>query len=113
MKTAAKLFKSLADETRLRILLLLAEHSELCVCNLMTALQLPQSTVSRHLAYLKHAGWLEDRRAGIWMHYSLSRALSTMQKEILASLQRSFDIQSCHAADQQRLEKNFQGKACL
>ena len=63
MKQAAKIFKALSDETRLRILALLSQR-ELCVCDLMAVLDLPQSTVSRHLAYLRNAGWVEDRRQG-------------------------------------------------
>ena len=70
MKTTARMFKALSDETRLRILCLLLE-GELCVCDSMAVLQLPQSTVSRHLAYLKNAGWVDDRRCGVWMYYSM------------------------------------------
>lgn len=70
MKKTAQTFKALADETRLRILALLTD-GELCVCDLMAILDLPQSTVSRHLAYLRNAGWVEDRRQGIWMYYRL------------------------------------------
>ena len=72
MKKTARLFKALADETRLRILSLLTA-GELCVCDLMTVLDLPQSTVSRHLAYLRNAGLVEDRRSGVWMHYRLTQ----------------------------------------
>ena len=68
MKHTAEFFKSLADETRLRLLLLLHEGREHCVCDLMHALDMPQSTVSRHLAYLKRSGWLQDRRGGVWMY---------------------------------------------
>jgi ArsR family transcriptional regulator len=71
MKTTAKLFKALSDETRLRILSLLTAD-ELCVCDLMEVLQLPQSTVSRHLAYLRNAGLVYDRRQGVWMYYRLT-----------------------------------------
>lgn len=71
MKETAKIFKALSDETRLRILVLLHEHGELCVCDLMSSLELPQSTVSRHVAYMKNAGLLNDRRCGTWMHYSI------------------------------------------
>ena len=71
MKNEARTFKALADETRLRILVLLLD-GELCVCELIAALKLPQSTVSRHLAYLKNTGWLEDRRQGVWMYYRLN-----------------------------------------
>jgi ArsR family transcriptional regulator len=71
MKKTAQLFKALSDETRLRILALL-EAGELCVCDLMAVLELPQSTVSRHLATLRNAGLVEDRRQGIWMYYRLT-----------------------------------------
>lgn len=71
MKKTAQIFKALADETRLRILALLTD-GELCVCDLMAILDLPQSTVSRHLAYLRNAGWVEDRRQGVWMYYRLA-----------------------------------------
>lgn len=65
-----ELFKGLADPTRLRIVALLLER-ELCVCDLMAVLQLPQSTVSRHMTRLKTAGLVLDRRAGKWVHYRL------------------------------------------
>jgi ArsR family transcriptional regulator len=71
MKATAQFFKALSDETRLRILALLT-NGELCVCDLMAVLDLPQSTVSRHLAYLRHAGLVEDRRRGVWMYYRLA-----------------------------------------
>lgn len=73
MKTEATLFKALADETRLRILVLLLD-GELCVCEIIAALELPQSTISRHLAYLKNSGWVTDRRQGVWMYYRLAQA---------------------------------------
>jgi len=71
MKNNARIFKALSEEIRLRILNLLRE-GELCVCDLMAVLDLPQSTISRHLAYLRNAGWVEGRRQGLWMHYRLA-----------------------------------------
>lgn len=44
---------------------------ELCVCDLMAVLALPQSTVSRHLAYLRDSGLVNDRRKGVWMYYDI------------------------------------------
>jgi len=85
MKNTVRLFKALADETRLRILSLLT-RGELCVCDLMTVLDLPQSTVSRHLAYLRNAGWVEDRRQGVWMYYRLTRGDHLLQRELLPLL---------------------------
>jgi len=71
MKTEARLFKSLADETRLRILWLLMAKEELCVCDIMGVLGITQSKASRHLRYLYHLGWVDDRREGVWMNYRL------------------------------------------
>ena len=71
MKVLARTLKALSDETRLRIITLLS-RGELCVCDLMTILDRPQSTVSRHLATLRHAGLVEDRRQGVWMYYRLA-----------------------------------------
>jgi ArsR family transcriptional regulator len=74
MKTVARLFKSLADETRLKIIWLLMMKEELCVCDIMAVLGITQSKASRHLRYLYHLGWVTDRREGVWMNYRLSVA---------------------------------------
>jgi len=74
MKKEAQLFKSLADETRLKMLWLLMGREELCVCDIMGVLGITQSKASRHLRYLYHLGWVNDRREGVWMNYRLSVA---------------------------------------
>ncbi len=89
MKYHAQLFKALADPLRLRIILLLHSEGELCVCDLMTVLKLPQSTVSRHLAYLQRSCWVDIRRQGVWMYYQLSRESCRMCKELLDILQQN------------------------
>jgi ArsR family transcriptional regulator len=83
MIQADRMFRAFADETRLRILHLLS-RGELCVCDLMSALRLPQSKVSRHLAYLRNAGLVADRRDGRWKHYALAPCRSALQKSIIA-----------------------------
>jgi len=87
MKTEAKIFKALADETRLRILALLLE-GELCVCELIAALELPQSTTSRHLAYLRNSGWVKDRRQGVWMYYNLNVDENTLIRDLKPVLEQ-------------------------
>ncbi len=69
-----QMFKALGDETRLRMLGLLA-HGELCVCDIMEILQLPQSTASRHLAYLKNSKWIYGTRRGKWMYYQFDTSI--------------------------------------
>ncbi|MEE4252783.1 MAG: metalloregulator ArsR/SmtB family transcription factor [Desulfuromusa sp.] len=86
MKQTARFFKALADETRLRILALLS-NGELCVCDLMAALDLPQSTVSRHLATLLNANLVNDRRQGVWMYYSIALQNDNAHRKLLPLLQ--------------------------
>ncbi len=76
-------FKSLADDTRLRMLLLICREQELCVCELTTALQLSQPKVSRHLAQLRKAGLLLDRRQGQWVYYRLHNELPDWAKSVV------------------------------
>jgi ArsR family transcriptional regulator, arsenate/arsenite/antimonite-responsive transcriptional repressor len=66
-----RLFKALADTTRLRILGLLLT-GEVCVCHIHESLRIPQPKASRHLAYLRRAGLVVTRRDGVWMHYRLA-----------------------------------------
>ena len=88
MKHLAQTIKAISDPIRLRIILLLQAEGELCVCDLMAVLKLPQSTVSRHLAYLKRSCWVDTRRQGVWMYYSLSRESCTICKELLQTLKQ-------------------------
>lgn len=64
------IFKALSDETRLRVIKLL-EHGELCVCDIVAALDTSQPRISFHLTALREAGLIRDRRQGKWTHYSV------------------------------------------
>jgi ArsR family transcriptional regulator len=66
-----RLFRALADATRLRLLNLIADR-EICVCYFVEILHVSQPKVSRHLAYLRRAGIVDTRRDGKWMHYRLA-----------------------------------------
>jgi ArsR family transcriptional regulator len=103
MENIAQIFQSLDDETRLRILALLLEEDELCVCDLVAVLQLPQSTVSRQLSLLKNAGWLKDRREGVWILYSITRSLSPIQQFLLPVLRNFLPSVEAARADRERL----------
>lgn len=82
MKSTTDLFKALAHQTRLQILGLLF-NGEVCVCQIMAILNLPQSTASRHLAILKNAGLVVDRRDGTWVHYSLAKGKNSLRDQLL------------------------------
>lgn len=71
MRETARFFKILADEARLKMLWLLFNNRELCVCDFMAVLEITQSKASRHLAALRNAGLATDRREGLWSYYSL------------------------------------------
>ena len=67
----SKVFKALADSIRLRILGLLSCR-EMCVCEVMVALDLTQPTASHHLRILENVGLVNDRKEGKWVFYSIA-----------------------------------------
>ena len=97
MQNEIQLFKALSDSTRLRMLLLLLNHGELCVCDLMESLQIPQSTASRHLALLRSAGLVDGERRGTWMYYqivedhALGSAIMTGLKQHCSDLEKALE----------------------
>ena len=66
-----KVFKAVADVTRLKILKLLS-GGELCIGELMLALKRPQSSVSHNLSILEDAGLVKERKEGKWCRYRIS-----------------------------------------
>ncbi|HBQ7718227.1 TPA: metalloregulator ArsR/SmtB family transcription factor [Klebsiella pneumoniae] len=78
-----QLFKNLADETRLGIVLLLKARGELCVCDLCTALAQSQPKIPRHLAMLRESGLLLDRKQGKWVHYRLSPQMPAWAAQVI------------------------------
>lgn len=103
METAALTFQSLSEEIRLRILALLIKTEELCVCDFVEVLQLPQSTVSRHLAHLKNAGWLRDRREGVWIYYTMTNPLPALHQTLLPVLEKFLLEKTVAVSDYKRL----------
>jgi len=80
---ANTLFSALSNEIRLRCLMLMQLEDELCVCELIHALNLSQPMISRHLALLRDNGLVKDRRAGQWIYYSISPEIDEWAKNIL------------------------------
>ncbi|SHO58947.1 HTH-type transcriptional repressor AseR [Vibrio quintilis] len=76
-------FKCLAEDTRLKTLLLISRNQELCVCDLQAALQLSQPKVSRHLAELRKCELVTDERRGKWVYYRLNPSLPDWAVEVL------------------------------
>lgn len=85
MLQPAQLFKLLADETRSTIVMLLRESGELCVCDICAATAESQPKISRHIALLREAGLVTDRREGKWVHYRLSPQMPAWSAAIIDS----------------------------
>ena len=90
------MFRAFSDRTRLRILRLLL-GGELCVGDIISIIQVPQPTASRHLAYLRRAGLVEAQKDGLWNHYRLA-----FQRDLIKCLRSCFlDVPEL-AADEKR-----------
>ncbi|GFO53493.1 transcriptional regulator [Geomonas sp. Red276] len=111
MRAILPVYKALADETRLRILALLLGEGELCVCDIIAALKQPQSTISRHLAILRKAGWVNDRRRGLWIYYSI-RENDSPQKEMIPLLKQQLIATKTSLADREVLASFGCGNDC-
>jgi len=81
----ARVFGAFSDPTRLRLLALL-RRGELCVCDLVSILRIPQGTASRHMSRLKAAGLVRSRNQGYWTYYSLSPARKPLHRSLLRCL---------------------------
>jgi len=101
------IFKALSEETRLRILKLL-ESGELCVCDIVSSLDMSQPKVSFHLNALKEAGLIADRKQGKWTHYRIESSDMFRRFLVLAVLEKT--PQAAAAADRDRLDMFLQTK---
>lgn len=111
MDFTTQLFKALAEPVRLRILTLLLE-GERCVCELMAVLDLPQSTISRHLAYMKNAGWVDGERRGVWMYYRLTENKDKFRQGLRQVLAKHLPRTEVGAADLLRLQSYLRENKC-
>ena len=105
MRELTRVFKSLSDETRLRILNVLMER-ECCVCEVMQALEISQSRASRNLNALYNAGLLKLRRDGLWALYSIDEeGLEKQYTPILGAVKSSLAGNEIGTEDIERLKK--------
>jgi ArsR family transcriptional regulator, arsenate/arsenite/antimonite-responsive transcriptional repressor len=107
-----RLFRALADPTRLRLINLIAEQ-EICVCYFVEVIEAPQPKISRHLAYLRRLDIVAVRREGKWMHYRLAMPpdshAAAILKTTVDALKGNVDFQR----DFQRLDKACCGPKSL
>jgi len=110
LETLAALHRALSEETRLRIVHLLAELGELCVCEIEAALRISQSRASRHLATLKQAGLVADRREGTWVHYRLRDDLDGPRAAAVEALVEALRGEGTVAGDLARAREGRRGR---
>lgn len=103
MSSSPQLFRALGERTRLRIVNLLARGS-LCVCDIQRILEQPQSSVSRHLALLKSAGLIRDRRDGMRTFYALTAWDTGLARGVLSAIRIHLAAEPEYAADVEELE---------
>ena len=116
MKDVVRIFKALADPTRLRIMLLLRRR-ELCVCELMYVLEMEQSRVSHHMRVLRDAGIAEDVREGRWIIYRVpEEARPLLEGLFTGALRERIEASGEAAEDGRRLEacvkEDLRGRVC-
>lgn len=103
MLDAHRFFQALADATRLRCLMLMVAEDEVCVCEMAHALGEIQPKISRHLAALRMAGFILDRREAQWIYYRLHPDLPAWMREVLQTTYRALGKQAPLCADRAAL----------
>nr|WP_086940905.1 metalloregulator ArsR/SmtB family transcription factor [Thaumasiovibrio occultus] len=105
-------FKMLSDETRVRCLLLIARHGEVCVCQLTDSLGEGQPKISRHLAQLRQSGVVVDERRGQWVYYHIAPDLPGWARKIINGLGDSQCLLTEYQQDDAKLRSQLQESVC-
>lgn len=104
MNVQAELFKALSDDTRIRIMKLLAGYKKpICVCEIVDSLGLPQYLISRHLNILRRAGLVKDSKDGIWVSYAIPNESPPLVRQLLRAINENLQGQ-VFKEDHQRLK---------
>lgn len=106
------LIAALSDATRLRIVSLLTVKGELCVCELVAALDTQQPKVSKHLAILRSNEIITPRRQGQWIHYRINQELPTWATQAIRHLVNGCATRSPYREDVSRLSDSRAASVC-
>lgn len=101
-----RIFASLSNEIRLRCLYLVATRTEVCVCEAVDALGIPQPTISRAFKTLKEAGLVTDRRDANWTYYRLGEELPEWLSRVLQSTVGELSNSEPYLGDGKRFERS-------
>jgi len=112
MNENIKIFKSLSDMNRIRILKML-DRKPLCVCEITSILDISTSTVSSHLSYLKDAGFIYDNKNGKWVDYYMRRTSENpILNQLLVMLSAWMNDDETIKNDLEKLEFAYRGIIC-
>ncbi len=112
LKNMVKTIKALADEGRLRIILLLMERDNLCVCEIKEVIGLSQPTISIHLKSLQNAGLIESKKEGLWVNYCIRKEMKGEIKKIVEGIKNSLAGDSKIEDDRKKIRKVDRRKIC-
>ena len=111
LKNIEKIIKALADKNRLRIIYLLNEKQDLCVCEITDIIGLSQPTISSHLRLLENAGLVESDKDGLWVNYNINRradhfsrrSIEMICKDLKKDKQAISDVKKLKAIDRDKI----------
>ena len=105
LKQTTKIIKALADENRIRILCLLKNNKDLCVCEITDIIGLAQPTISSHLKLLENAGLIESFKDGLWVNYNIAGSLDLFSDELIEILYKNLENDKQLKSDFEKIKK--------
>ena len=112
LKQTTKIIKALADENRIRILCLLKNKKDLCVCEITEIIGLAQPTISSHLKLLENAGLIESFKDGLWVNYNISSFLDSFSSEFIEVLYKNLKNDMQIKIDEENAKKINRDAIC-
>jgi ArsR family transcriptional regulator, arsenate/arsenite/antimonite-responsive transcriptional repressor len=112
LKQTTKILKATADESRIRILCLLKNKKDLCVCEITEIIGLAQPTISSHLKLLENAGLIESYKDGLWVNYNISTSLDTFSSKFIEMLYKNLINDRQIKADKENTKKINRDTIC-
>ncbi len=112
MKHLVLTFLALSDIARLRIFNIIVESGELCVCDIQRVMGFTQTKTSRHLACLKKAGLIKDRKAGLWVFYSVAKPNEKEKQVIIDCVIKLMKANEIARKDSKKLIQQIKSGCC-
>ena len=112
LKQTTKIAKALADENRIRILCLLKNKKDLCVCEITDIIGLAQPTISSHLKLLENAVLIESFKDGLWVNYNISSFLDSFSSEFIEDLYKNLKNDKQIKIDKENAKKINRDAIC-